>query len=98
MCFYLFPFRYLKKRTLQFADVTDNSDITIELMANTQPIMDPEDEKVKKQNKCIAKRKMQLNNFHAPVQVSAASSAAFLLSCFALVFCLRSSIALLSCP
>lgn len=60
--FHLFPLIYFEERVLRFIDVTDNPELTIEPVDNNQPIMDSEDEKLKKQNKRAAKRKAQLDN------------------------------------
>lgn len=89
--FHLSLLSYLKERALRFVDVTDNLDLKIEPIDNSQPITDSEDEKVRKLNKCVAKRKTQLNNLCTPVRALITGSAAVLLSCPALLSCLGSS-------
>lgn len=76
---------YFKKRALRFVDVTDNLDITIELVDNSQPITNAKNEKVMKQNKRAAKKKVQLDNLFTPIQTFTIDFVTLLLSCFALV-------------
>lgn len=97
LSFHFSPLAYLKKRVLQFVDITNNTDLTIEPVDNGQPITDSKDEKVRKQNKRAVKRKTQLNNLHASEQAPATSFAALLLSYSASVFCFKSFAPLLSC-
>ena len=75
----------------------NNPHLTIEPVDNSQLITDSEDEKVRKQNKCAAKKKGRLNNICTPLRAPAAGSAALLLSCPTLVSRLGSSALLLSC-
>ena len=89
---------YLEERASQFVPVTDDQDLTIEPVDNDQPITDSEVEKVRKQNKDVAKRKMQLNNLCAHVWAPAAGFAALSLSRPASVSCSESSAFLSSCP
>lgn len=96
--FHLSLLGYLKERALRFVNVTDNLDLKIETVDNCQPITDSEDKKVRKQNKGVAKRKMQLDNLRAPVRAHATGSAAVLLSHPALDSCLESSAPLSSFP
>ena len=102
--FYLFLLSYLEEVVPQFIDVTNNSNLRIEPVDNSQSNRDFKNEKVRKKNKRAAKRKTKLNNLRAPMRVPAASSAALLLSCSALVsrpalvFHFRSLALLLSCP
>lgn len=79
-----------------FIDVTDDSDLTIEPVDNCQPITDSENETIRKENKRATKKKMQLNNLHAPIRALAASSTTRLLFCPAFVSCLGSFAPLLS--
>lgn len=79
---------YLEEKVFWFVNITNNSDLTIELVDNSQPIINFKNEKVRKQNKCIAKKKAQLDNLFAPIQASAAGSAAFLLFCPKSLTCL----------
>ena len=78
LSFHLSPLDYFEKRALQFIDITNDPDLTIELIVNNQPIMDSEDEKVKKQNKRAPKRKTQLDNLFALVWVPVGGFAALL--------------------
>lgn len=85
------PLISLEKRALQFIDVTDNTNFTIELVDNlSQPSTDSEDNKPRKKNKHANRKKTLLDNFHASIQVLAASFIAFLLSHPAFISCLRS--------
>lgn len=74
--FHFSPLGYFEEGALRFVDVTDDLDLTIELVDNGQPITNSKDEKVRKQNKCVAERKARLDNLHAPVRAPAAGSAA----------------------
>lgn len=56
--FHFFPLGYFKKRLSQFINVTKNLDLTIEQVENGQLITNTEDEKLKKQNERVTKRKM----------------------------------------
>lgn len=87
---------YLEEGALRFIDVTNNPDLTIELLSNGQPITDSKDEKVKKPNKHAAKRKVRLNNLYTLVWAPAAGFATLSLSYPAFVSYLRSSASLLS--
>lgn len=89
---------YLEEGAPRFVNVTNNLDLTIELVVNGQPITDSKNEKVEKQNKHAASQKMRLDNLHTPVRAPAAGSPAFLLCCFALVFYSGSSAPFSSCP
>lgn len=66
-------------------------------MDNNQQIIDFKDEKVRKQDKCAAKKKTRLNNLCDSIQALIASSTAFLLSYLATVFYLASPTFLFSC-
>lgn len=46
--FHFWPLRYLEEGALRFDDVFDNPNLTIKPVDNGQPIIDFEDEKVKK--------------------------------------------------
>ena len=71
----------LEEGALQFIDVTDKLELTIEPKNNGQPITDSKDQKVRKRLERAAKRKARHDNFHAPMrQVLTTSSAALLLS------------------
>lgn len=85
--FYLFFLDYLEERAPRVVEIIDNLDLTIELVNNGQQITDSENEKMKKKNKCAAKRKAQLDNLFALVRAPAASFAALLLSYSALISC-----------
>lgn len=52
---------------------------------------------MKKQYKCAAKRKTQLNNFCTSIQAPTTGSAVFLLSCPTFIFCFRFFASLLFC-
>ena len=93
--FHLSLLSYLEERASWFVDVTDNPDLTIEPVDNSQPITDSKDEKIRKQNKCAAKKKAQLNNLRAPVRTPTAGSTALVLSCPGSSICLSP---LSACP
>ena len=81
MGFHFYLLGYLEEGAPRFIDVTDNLDFTIEPVDNGQPITDSEDEKVRKQNERVAKRKARLDNLHAAMWAPAAGSAALSSSC-----------------
>lgn len=89
---------YFEERTPRFVNITENPNLTTKPIDNGQPIIDSEDEKIRKQNKRVAKRKAQLNNLYALMRAPTADSAAWLLSSPTLISCLESLTLLLSCP
>ena len=56
---------YLKKGTPWFVDITDKSELAIELKDNAQPITDSEDKKMRKKLERTAKKKARRNNLCA---------------------------------
>lgn len=95
---------YFAKRRLRFVDVTDNLDLMIKPKDNAQPITDSKDEKMRKQNDCTAKIKVQLDNLRTSRKAPATGSATLLLSssgsptCLSpILACLETLIALSSC-
>lgn len=81
----------------QFVDVINDPDLTIKLINNSQLIINFKDKKMRKQNKRVAKKKMQRNNFCAFIQAPAASSTAVLLFYPTFVSCSKSPAYLASC-
>lgn len=79
-----------------FIDIINHSNLTIELVDNSQSITNSKDKKVRKTNKRAAKRKAQFNNLHALVQAPAAGFLALLLPRLSFVSRLGSSAALFS--
>ena len=55
--FHLSLLSYLEEKASRFVDVTDNPHLTIKQVNNGHPITDSKDEKVRKQNERVAKRK-----------------------------------------
>lgn len=79
-----------QKGVSQFVDVTNNLDLTNESVDNDQPIRDSEDEKIRKQKKCAAKTKVQLDNLHTSIRALVASFTTLFLSCSRSSTCLSS--------
>lgn len=94
--FHISSLGYLEEREPRFVDVTDKPDFIIETVDNSQPITDFENEKVRKQNKRVAKRKRQLDNLCVSIHAFAASFATLLLSHCAYIYCFISFTPLLS--
>lgn len=86
----------LKKKLLQFVDVTENSDLIIEPVNNCHTITDFKDKKMRKYIKGAIKRKTQLDNPRTALQAPAAGSVGLLLPYFTLVSGLKSPFPLLS--
>ena len=57
LSFHFSLLRRFQEGAPRFVNATDNPDLTIEPVDNNQPITDSKDEKVRKKNKCAAKRK-----------------------------------------
>lgn len=58
--------------------VIDNPNLTIKPVNNNQPIINSKNKKRRKENKHIAKKKVQLNNLHTLVQAFTTGFVAFL--------------------
>lgn len=81
----------------RFVNIINNPGLIIEIIANSQPIMDSKNEKVRKQNEHAAKKKAKLPNFCTFMQAPTTGSATFLLSCPALVSHSKFLVSLLFC-